>query len=31
MMKIYTKIYTDYNIFVKNNDIKKENLINRQL
>ena len=28
MMKIYTKIYTDYNIFVKNNDIKKENLIN---
>ena len=29
MMKIYTKIYTDYNIFEKNNDIKKENLINR--
>ena len=31
MMKIYTKIYTDYNIFVKDNDIKKENLINSQL
>ena len=30
-MKIYTKIYTYYNIFEKNNDIKKENLINRQL
>jgi len=28
MMKIHTKTYTDYNIFVKNNDIKKENLIN---
>ena len=28
MMKIYIKIYTDYNIFEKNNDIKKENLIN---
>ena len=28
MMKIYTKIYGDYNIFVENNDIKKENLIN---
>ena len=31
MMKIYTKIYDDYNIFVKNNDIKKENLIKSEL
>ena len=28
MMKIYTEIYVVYNIFVNNNDIKKENLIN---
>ena len=31
MMKIYTGIYVDYSKFVKNNDIKKENLINNQL
>ena len=31
MMKIYTKIYGDYYIFVKNNDIKKENLIKSEL
>ena len=28
MMKNYTGIYVDYSKFVKNNDIKKENLIN---
>ena len=31
MVKIYTEIYADYNVFVENNDIKKENLIKSEL
>jgi len=31
MVKIYTGIYADYNVFVENNDIKKENLIKSEL
>ena len=31
MVKNYTEIYADYNVFVENNDIKKENLIKSEL